>query len=80
MSADNWTECPRCIKSNPCISFTVREGGTNETLREDWEVGMDGDIFTMHYKCVCRVYRWCWEKNLSINVLQDGEQNEKDQK
>ena len=45
MSADNWSNCPKCGKSEE----------TNFTLREDFKIGTDSNgIFSVDYCCSCK--------------------------
>ena len=45
MSADNWRQCPKCKSESP------RWG--DMSMREDYEVGMEGTEFYVLYSAAC---------------------------
>ena len=69
MSADNWTKCPRCYKKAEDkaalvygkvsreeyerIRRAVPEDGPEETLREDYEIGIYDGMFEVTYSGYC---------------------------
>lgn len=40
MSADNWTVCPKC-------------GADRETMREDYDIGIESDEFEVDFRASC---------------------------
>jgi len=60
MSADNWTDCPKCGKK---LGF-----------REDYELGMLDGVFFVDYRGNCSTYRsdgceYSYNYKVNINLL-----------
>jgi hypothetical protein len=57
MSADNWTDCPRCA--------------VQREFREDWEVGVFGGEFFVQYTGVCKAcdfrYEFKYEQAIKVD-------------
>lgn len=66
MSADNWTTCPQCGK---------------ETLREDYEQGIWGRMYHVHYTAACRYgrndgcgFKFSHNEELSLPLSEEAKQ------
>ena len=69
MSADNWTRCPRCDKRENDIKHNlygkvpeedylaavneIKKAKTEENLREDYDIGVFRNTFSVNYVCHC---------------------------
>ena len=47
---------------------SVAAGPPKETMREDYEVGVTGEKFTLSYGCTCNVCGWSFSKSLTEEV------------
>jgi predicted Zn-ribbon and HTH transcriptional regulator len=48
MSADNWTECPKCKNES-----LQKQGASETPLREDYEFYLEGFTLYIIYSCSC---------------------------
>jgi len=97
MSADNWTQCPKCVQAHvKDVQKNEREvrklyGVVNatkyaelqsaladlkakkmpDTLREDWEIGISGNKYTVGYYARCQQCDFEHEHNFSENLKID---------
>ena len=71
MSADNWAECPKCE-----IAFLRTRGFTDNPLREDYSIYLDGFILHIRYKCCCEA---CGFKFALRRLIDTREQEKEDE-
>jgi hypothetical protein len=54
MSADRWSECPKCHKNESGSEISpLEDNDVERNLREDYEVWLDDGVFTVDYRCEC---------------------------
>lgn len=60
MSADSWSVCPKCKSA---------EGNRECSLREDWEIYLDGSTLSIDYCCHCQSCDFIFTYTKSVDVL-----------
>ena len=70
MSADRWSLCPQCIAENKVDEEEYDISDTEETLRQDWEIGTDEEgRFFVDYHCSCDICGLAFNYKFAKNIL-----------